>query len=140
MNGAELLVKTAVASGVEVCFSNPGTTEIPIVMALDSIPGIRAFLGSLRRCLHRSGRRLWQDAGEAGHDAPPPGPGFANGVANLHNARRARSVVLNVVGEHATWHRDADPPLAMDIEGLAKTVSGWWRTSKSAQELRLDMA
>ena len=58
------------------------------------------------------------------------GPGFANGIANLHNARRAKAPVLNVIGEHATWHRDFDPPLAMDIEGLARTVSGWWRTSE----------
>jgi acetolactate synthase-1/2/3 large subunit len=68
------------------------------------------------------------------------GPGFANGIANLHNARRAKSPVLNVVGEHATWHRDADPPLAMDIESLARTVSGWWRTSKSALDIPADIA
>jgi acetolactate synthase-1/2/3 large subunit len=68
------------------------------------------------------------------------GPGFANGIANLHNARRAKSPVLNVVGEHATWHLDADPPLAMDIESLARTVSGWWRTSKSALGIPADMA
>src|SRR4030067_2173499 len=68
------------------------------------------------------------------------GPGLANGIANLHNARRARSPVLNVVGEHTTWHREADPPLAMDIEGLARTVSGWWRTSGSAQNLAGDVS
>jgi acetolactate synthase-1/2/3 large subunit len=68
------------------------------------------------------------------------GPGFANGIANLHNARRAKSPVLNVVGEHATWHRDMDPPLAMDIESLVRTVSGWYRTSKSAPGIPGDIA
>jgi acetolactate synthase-1/2/3 large subunit len=68
------------------------------------------------------------------------GPGLANGVSNLHNARRAKSPVLNVVGEHATWHRDADPPLAMDIESLARTVSGWWRTSKSTRDIAVDVS
>ncbi len=139
MNGAELLVKTAVSSGVEVCFANPGTTEIPIVMALDSIPGIRSILGLFEGvCTGAAdgyGRMLDKPAMTLLH----LGPGFANGIANLHNARRAGSVVLNVIGEHATWHRASDPPLAMDIEGLARTVSGWWRTSKSAQDLSMDI-
>ena len=140
MNGADLLVKTAVASGVEVCFANPGTTEMPIVMALDSTPGIRAYLGLFEGvCTGAAdgyGRMLEKPAMALLH----LGPGFANGIANLHNARRARSPVLNVVGEHATWHRDADPPLAMDIESLARTVSGWWRTSRSAQDVAGDVA
>ncbi len=140
MNGAELLVKTAVESGVEVCFANPGTTEIPIVMAVDSIPGIQSFLGLFEGvCTGAAdgyGRMLDKPAMTLLH----LGPGFGNGIANLHNARRAGSPVLNVIGEHATWHRDADPPLAMDIEGLAGTVSGWWRTSGSAQDLSMDMS
>jgi acetolactate synthase-1/2/3 large subunit len=68
------------------------------------------------------------------------GPGFANGIANLHNARRAKSPVLNVIGEHATWHLNVDPPLAMDIESLVRTVSGWWRTNKSARDIPGDVA
>ena len=139
MNGAELLVKTAIASGVEVCFANPGTTEMPIVLALDSIPGIRAFLGLFEGvCTGAAdgyGRMLDKPAMTLLH----LGPGLANGIANLHNARRAQSPVLNVIGEHASWHRDADPPLAMDIEGLAKTVSGWWRTCRSAQDIPGDV-
>ncbi len=140
MNGAELLVKTAVASGVEVCFANPGTTEIPIVMALDSTPGIRVCLGLFEGvCTGAAdgyGRMLDKPAMVLLH----LGPGLANGIANLHNARRGRSPVLNVIGEHASWHRDADPPLAMDIEGLARTVSGWLRTSRSADDLAEDAA
>jgi len=140
MNGAELLVKTAVGIGVKVCFANPGTTELPIVAALDKASGIKAFLGLFEGvCTGAAdgyGRMVDKPAMVLLH----LGPGFANGIANLHNARRAKSPVLNVVGEHATWHRDADPPLAMDIEGLAQTVSGWWRTTKSAPDIPSDVA
>jgi acetolactate synthase-1/2/3 large subunit len=138
MNGAELLVKTLIGAGVEVCFANAGTTELPIVMALDKIPGIRAFLGLFEGvCTGAAdgyGRMMDKPAVALLH----LGPGFANGIANLHNAKRAQSPVLNVVGEHATWHRDADPPLAMDIEGLARTASKWWRTSQSVQDIVAD--
>jgi len=140
MNGAELLIKTAIGAGVKVCFANPGTTELPIVAALDRVPGIRAYLGLFEGvCTGAAdgyGRMLDKPAMALLH----LGPGFANGIANLHNARRAKSPVLNVIGEHATWHRDADPPLAMDIESLARTVSGWWRTSKSAPGIPADIA
>jgi acetolactate synthase-1/2/3 large subunit len=140
MNGAELLIETAVGAGVKVCFANPGTTELPIVAALDRAAGIRAYLGLFEGvCTGAAdgyGRMLEKPAMALLH----LGPGFANGIANLHNARRARSPVLNVVGEHATWHRDADPPLAMDIESLARTVSGWWRTSKSTLDVPADIA
>jgi acetolactate synthase-1/2/3 large subunit len=138
MNGAELLVKTAIEAGVEVCFANPGTTELPIVSSLDKTPGIKAFLGLFEGvCTGAAdgyGRMLDKPAMVLLH----LGPGLANGISNLHNARRAKSPVLTVVGEHATWHRDADPPLAMDIESLARTVSGWWRTSKSALDIGAD--
>ncbi len=140
MNGAELLVKTAVEAGVEVCFANPGTTELPVVTALDKIPGIKAFLGLFEGvCTGAAdgyGRMLDRPAMVLLH----LGPGLANGLSNLHNARRAKSPVLTVVGEHATWHRDADPPLAMDIESLARTVSRWWRTSKSAVDIGRDVS
>jgi acetolactate synthase I/II/III large subunit len=140
MNGAELLVKTAIEAGVEVCFANPGTTELPIVTAIDKTPGIKALLGLFEGvCTGAAdgyGRMLDKPAMVLLH----LGPGLANGISNLHNARRAKSPVLNVVGEHATWHRDADPPLAMDIESLARTVSGWWRMSKSALDIAVDIA
>ncbi len=140
MNGAERLVKTAMELGVDVCFANPGTTELPVVMALDSIPGIKAILGLFEGvCTGAAdgyGRMLDRPAMTLLH----LGPGLANGIANLHNARRGKSPVLNVIGEHATWHQDADPPLAMDIEGLAKTVSGWWRTCGSAENIPGDIS
>jgi acetolactate synthase-1/2/3 large subunit len=140
VNGAELLVKTAVSCGIEVCFSNPGTTELPIVTAFESSPGIKVYLGLFEGvCTGAAdgyGRMLDKPAMTLLH----LGPGFANGIANLHNARRAKSPVVNVVGEHATWHLNSDPPLAMDIEKLVRTVSGWWRTSTSAQGLAADVA
>ena len=140
MNGADLLVKSAVASGVKVCFANPGTTEIPIVMALDSTPGIKVYLGLFEGiCTGAAdgyGRMLDKPAMTLLH----LGPGLANGTANLHNARRACSPVWNVVGEHASWHRVADPPLAMEIETLASTVSGWVRTIRSPREIAGDVS
>jgi acetolactate synthase-1/2/3 large subunit len=139
VNGAELLVKTAVGLGVEVCFANPGTTEIPIVIALDSTPGVKAFLGLFEGVCTGAADGYARMLDKPAMTLLHLGPGFANGIANLHNARRAQSPVLNVIGEHATWHRDFDPPLAMDIEGLAKTASGWWRTCRSAQTMEKDI-
>ncbi|MGO9569753.1 MAG: acetolactate synthase large subunit [Desulfomonilaceae bacterium] len=140
MNGAELVISTALAAGIEICFANVGTTEIPLVTALDTIPGIRAVLG-----LHEAvctgaadgyGRMLGRPAMTILH----LGPGLANGISNLHNARRAHTPILNLTGEHASWHRSADPPLKMDIEALAGTVAGWMRTCESVADLSRDTA
>jgi acetolactate synthase-1/2/3 large subunit len=140
MNGAELLIKTARAAGVEVCFTNAGTTEIPMVLGLDSQPGIKAILGLFEGvCTGAAdgyGRMLDKPAMVLLH----LGPGFANGIANLHNARRAKTPLLNIIGEHAAWHRAADPPLAMNIEALASTVSGWYKTNESPARLSQDTA
>ena len=125
VNGAELLVKTAVKAGIDICFANAGTTEMPIVVALDSESRIKPVLclfeGVCTGAADGYGRMLDKPAMTLLH----LGPGFADGISNLHNARRAKTPVLNIVGEHATWHRASDPPLAMDIERLAGAVSGW---------------
>jgi acetolactate synthase-1/2/3 large subunit len=140
MSGAELLTKTAIKAGVKVCFANAGTTEMPIVLALDSEPGIRAILGLFEGvCTGAAdgyGRVLDKPAMALLH----LGPGFANGIANLHNARRAKTPLVNLVGEHATWHRAADAPLSMHIEALASTVSGWHKTNESPAALSQDVA
>ena len=140
MNGAEILIKTAIAAGIEVCFVNAGTTELPVVTAFDSIPGIKPILGLFEGVCTGSadgyGRMMDRPAMTLLH----LGPGFANGIANLHNARRAHTPVFNVIGEHATWHRGADAPLTMDIEALTGTVSGWQCTSKSIETLSRDIA
>ena len=108
MNGAEALVSTAISQGIEVCFANPGTTEMPLV-ALDSVPGLCSIL-----CLHENVATGTADgygrmAGKPAMCLLHLGPGLANGLANLHNARRAFTPVLNVIGQHATWHLPADP-------------------------------
>jgi acetolactate synthase-1/2/3 large subunit len=140
MNGAEIFVRTAVEAGIEVCFANAGTTEIPILSAFDSVPGIRTFLGLFEGvCTGAAdgcGRMLDRPAMALLHH----GPGLANGIANLHNARRAGTPLLNIIGDHALWHRPSDPPLTMDIEALSGTVSRWQRTCKSVETLSRDVA
>ena len=140
MNGAESLIRTAAAAGVEVCFANPGTTEMPLVAALDAADGIRAVLGLFE------GVCTGAADGYARMSAKPAltllhlGPGFANGIANLHNARRAQSPVVNLIGDHATWHAAADAPLASDIQSLARPVSGWIRSVQSSKAAAPDTA
>ena len=140
MNGASCVIKAAKDAGIEVCFANPGTTELPLVVALDSVGGVRPILGLFEGVCTGAAdgyaRMLRKPAMVLLH----LGPGFANGISNLHNAKRAHSRIVNVVGEHATWHRAFDPPLTMDIESLAQTVSGWQRTCSSSDLLGQDMA
>lgn len=140
MNGAEALVAAAVSEGIDVCFANPGTTEMPLVLALDSVPGIRGVL-----CLHENvatgaadgyGRMTGKPAMCLLH----LGPGLANGLTNLHNARRAFTPVLNVIGEHATWHLPADPLLATHIEWIARTVSDYVKENLGATTVAVDLA
>ena len=110
MNGAEALVATAVTAGIEICLANPGTTELPLVMALGSVPGLRSIL-----CLHENVATGAADgygrmAGKPAMCLLHLGVGLANGLTNLHNARRAFTPLLNVIGDHATWHLPADEP------------------------------
>lgn len=125
MKGAESLLTTAKATGVEVCFANPGTTEIPLVEAFDQIPGIRTVLGLSEGVVTGAADGYTRMTGSPAMTLLHLGPGFANGIANLHNARRAHSPVINIIGEHASWHQDADAPLSANIESLARPVSGW---------------
>jgi len=140
VNGAELLVRTAKERGIEVCFANAGTTEIPIVMALDSVKGMRAVLGLFEGVCTGAADGYGRMTGRPAMALLHLGPGFANGIANLHDARRAATPVLNVIGQHATWHLRADPPLAMDIESLARAVSGWVRSNRSVETLSHDVS
>ena len=140
MNGAELLLKTAVNAGLEVCFTNPGTTELPMVSAFDSIPGIHPVLGLFEGCCTGAADGYGRMADRPAMTLLHLGPGLAYGLANLHNAKRAHTPVFNVIGEHATWHRPFDPPLTMDIEELADTVSGWQCSPASVQSVSQDTA
>jgi acetolactate synthase-1/2/3 large subunit len=140
MNGAESLVMTLAACGVEVCFTNPGTSEMHFVAALDRIDGVRAILGLFEGAVTGMadgyGRMKEKPAATLLH----LGPGLANGLANLHNARRAATPIVNIVGDHATYHAQYDAPLASDIAGFARPVSAWVHTSMSAKTIAADGA
>ena len=140
MTGAEVIFQTAARAGVEVCFANPGTTELALVAALDTVHSIRPVLGLFEGvCTGAAdgyGRIMQKPAMTLLH----LGPGFANGIANLHNARRARTPILNIVGDHPEWIKPYDPPLNMDILSLARPLSGWQKENESAEELSKDTA
>src|SRR5216684_3978108 len=135
MNGAESLIRTAIAAGVEVCFANPGTTEMPLVAALDSAEGLRPILGLFEGVCTGAADGYARMADKPALTLTHLGPGFANGIANLHNARRARSPLVNLIGDQATWHVGADAPLTSNIVSLATPVSGWIRSVRSAASL-----
>ncbi|MGO9018445.1 MAG: acetolactate synthase large subunit [Syntrophobacteraceae bacterium] len=140
MTGAEIILRTAAAAGAEICFANPGTTELPVVAALDKVKSIRSVLGLFEGVCTGAADGFARMKQKPALTLLHLGPGFANGIANLHNARRARSPILNIIGQHTTWHIDADPPLNMDIASLARTVSGWYRQSESVEALSQDTA
>lgn len=140
MNGAESLARTLVASGVEICFGNPGTSEMHFVSALDRVAGLRCVLGLAETVVTGCADGYARMAGKPAATLMHCGPGLGNGIANLHNARRAHTPLVNIVGDHATWHRPHDPPLTADTEGLARAVSHWVRTSASARSVGPDAA
>ncbi len=138
MNGAESLVHTLVANSIDVCFANPGTSEMHFVAALDRIPGIRCIPGMQENVVTGMADGYHRIARTPAATLLHCGPGLANGLANLHNARRAHSGIVNIVGDQATYHSQYDPPLAADTAALARTVSSWVRTSMSAQSVGRD--
>ena len=140
MNGAESLVATLVDQDVDICFANPGTSEMHFLAALGSNPGMRSVL-----CLFEGVATGAADGWYRMKDKPAStllhlGPGLANGLANIHNAKRASSGMVNVVGEHSVSHLKYDPPLTSDIEGLARPLSHWVRRAESADTIAWDTA
>jgi len=140
MNGADSLVKTMLASGVDVCFANPGTSEMHFVAALDSHPDMRCIL-----CLFEGGTSgaadgYYRMTGDVAATMLHLAPGFGNAFANLHNARKAGSGVLNVMGDHATYHLKYDSPLKGETEGVSQAVSHWTRSSLSSADVAQDGA
>ncbi|WP_102224494.1 acetolactate synthase large subunit [Acidimangrovimonas sediminis] len=125
MNGADLLCDTLLANGVEVCFANPGTSEMHFVAALDRKPELRCVLGMFEGVVTGAADGYARMTGKPAATLLHTGPGLANGLANLHNARRAGTPVVNVVGDHASYHLVHDAPLTSDIEGLARPMSAW---------------
>lgn len=140
MNGAESLVKTLLDSGVEVCFTNPGTSEMHFVAALDHVPGMRSVLALQEGVATGAADGYWRMARKPASTLLHLGPGLANGLSNLHNAKKAGSGVVNIIGEHAATHVELDAPLTSDIEGIAAPVSHWVRTSPAADTVGRDAA
>src|SRR6201991_628733 len=123
MNGAESLLRTLVGSGVEVCFGNPGTSEMHFVSALDRVEGMRAVLGLFEGVVTGAADGYARMADKPAATLLHLGPGLANGLANLHNAKRGHTPIINVVGDHAVAHLKHDAPLTSDIDGLARPMS-----------------
>ena len=138
MNGAESLVRSMLASGVDVCFTNPGTSEMHFVAALDQVPGMRCVLALFEGVATGAADGYYRMAGRPASTLLHLGPGLANGLANLHNAKKAGSGVVNIVGEHATAHIALDAPLTSDIRGFASPVSDWIHTSMNARDVAAD--
>lgn len=140
MNGAEGLTSTLVAAGVDTCFSNPGTSEIHIVAALDRITEVRCVLGLFEGVVTGAADGYARMAEKPACTLLHLGPGLGNGLANLHNASRAQVPIINLVGQHATDHLHYDTPLTSDIEAIARPYSKWLRTSQSSLEVGRDAA
>jgi acetolactate synthase-1/2/3 large subunit len=140
MNGAQSLIRTLIASEVDVCFMNPGTSEMHFVAALDDVPEMRPILalyeGVVTGAADGYARMTDRPAATLLH----LGPGLTNGLANIHNARRALTPMVNIVGDHATYHKVFDAPLNSDIEALARPLSDWVHTSRRAENVAADAA
>src|SRR3954468_24550270 len=167
MNGARALVQTLLDAGVTVCFGNPGTSEMHFVAALDEqretmgggnpagsagrsaqggehapreVPEMRAVLALFEGVATGAADGYARMADRPAAVLLHLGPGMANGLANLHNARRARVPVVSIVGDHATYHKRFDAPLESDIETMARGVSGWYRAPRRSRDLAGDAA
>jgi acetolactate synthase I/II/III large subunit len=134
------LVRTLYAGGIDACFANPGTSEMHIVAALDRLPAIRCVLGLFEGVVTGAADGYARMRGKPACALLHLGPGLANGLANLHNASRAQVPLVNIVGQHATYHLAYDTPLTSDIETLARPYSKWLRTACSASEVGRDAA
>jgi acetolactate synthase-1/2/3 large subunit len=137
VNGAESLVSTLAGEGVEICFANPGTSEMHFLAALEN-PRLRSVLVLFEGIATGAADGWFRMTNNPASTLLHLGPGLANGLANLHNARRASSGVVNIIGEHATAHLKYDPPLMSDIDGLARPISHWVRRTGSSCQLASD--
>jgi acetolactate synthase-1/2/3 large subunit len=138
MNGAENLIRALVAGGVDTCFTNPGTSEIHLVAALDRITDVRCILGLFEGVITGAADGYARMTETPACTLLHLGPGFGNGLANLHNASRAQVPMINLIGQHATDHLHLDTPLTSDIEAIARPYSKWLRTSRSSHEVGRD--
>src|SRR5436190_5276018 len=139
-SGAQALIRTLVDAGVTTCFSNPGTSEMHFVAALDSVPEMRAILALFEGAATGAADGYARMADKPGATLLHLGPGLGNGLANLHNARKGKVPIVNIVGDHATYHTQYDAQLQSDIETVARNFSKWVRTSKSTEDVARDAA
>jgi acetolactate synthase-1/2/3 large subunit len=139
-NGAQLLMQTLLDNGVELVVGNPGTSEMQFVAALDSVPEIHSVLALFEGVVTGAADGYGRMADKPAATLLHLGPGLANGIANLHNARRAHTPIVNIVGEHATFHRKYDPPLNSDIESIARGATEWYRIMQSVDRVGEDVA
>jgi acetolactate synthase I/II/III large subunit len=140
MNGAVSLLRTLAANGVTTCFMNPGTSEMHFVAALDDVPDVRGVLCLFEGVASGAADGFARVSGGPAATLLHLGPGLGNAFANLHNARRAHSPVLNVVGDHATYHARYDAPLQSDVAALASALEGWFRRTSRADDVAADAA
>jgi acetolactate synthase-1/2/3 large subunit len=140
MNGAESLIRTLVTGEVDACFTNPGTSEMHLVAALDRVTEMRCVLGLFEGVVTGAADGYARMAEKPACTLMHLGPGLANGIANLHNASRAQVPIVNLVGQHAMYHLRYDAPLTSDIEAIARPYSKWLRTSSAASEIGRDAA
>jgi acetolactate synthase I/II/III large subunit len=125
MNVSEAILRELVELGVEACFGNPGTSEMHLVASFDRVGGLRPILGLFEGVCTGAADGYARMAGKPAATLLHLGPGLGNGFANLHNARRGQSRMINLVGDHATYHRKYDAPLQSDIHSIARPVSDW---------------
>ncbi|MCU0269714.1 MAG: acetolactate synthase large subunit [Acidimicrobiales bacterium] len=140
MNGAQALIRTLVDAGVDTAFTNPGTSEMHFVAALDDVPEMRGILCLFEGVATGAADGYGRMAGKPAATLLHLGPGLGNGLANLHNARRAHTPLVNIVGDHATYHKQYDAPLESDIDSIASAVSGWMRRSTRPEDVAADAA
>ncbi len=140
MTGAESLLRTLSNCGVDVCFANPGTTEMHLVHAVDAVPEIRGVLCLFEGVCTGAADGFGRMTGRPATTLVHLGAGLGNGVANLHNARRARTPIINLVGNHASYHLQYDAPLTSDIDTLARNFSCWYKSDSTAETLARDGA
>jgi len=140
MNGAESLIRTLARAGNEVCFANPGTSEMHLVQALDSVADIRPVLALFEGVCTGAADGYGRMAGKPATTLLHLGPGLANGLSNLHNARRAASPIINLIGNHASYHIQYDAPLTSNIDTLARNVSSWIKSDSTPTSLARDGA
>ena len=140
MNGAQSLLTTLTNNGIEVCFTNPGTSEMHFVAALDEVEEMGCVLCLFEGVLSGAADGYARMKGKPASTLLHLGPGLGNALANVHNARKGHSPMVNIVGDHATYHLEYDAPLTSDIEGIARPVSHWVHTSKSSADIARDSA